>query len=289
MDSNSGKYGFAKEDIKMLSDKKGMMKTLVACTSQNTSTYITNRMLSNGHFVHSFTRKEDFYPLRTLFNIKAMPSKKDGVSTLKDVERNICIEQMDVDKLGMEWMVKKGYGECFDVIFDELALDTVVERDAHSWIDPEREYIQTTIFGHCLKRAGVLYVSSPRMSRDISGSKLRQKIGSLYGNSHFEMVGERDTAWHTQFLFLKTESCSNSTQRDSVRKDHWGDGHFEYNQNKIWNRNEVTENAGMDMREGVERVFDAVTNFHRGHNAKKYEDTKKHDQRPAPEPGMYSL
>merc|ERR1712217_942456 len=94
---------------------------------------------------------------------------------------------------------------------------------------------------------------------------------------------------YTGTRILKTESCSNSTQRDSVRKDHWGDGHFEYNQNNIWNRNKVTENAGMDMREGVERVFDAINNFHRGHSATKYENTKTHDQRRAPEPGMYSL
>merc|ERR1712083_281214 len=131
--------------------------------------------------------------------------------------------------------------------------------------------------------------SSPRMSGDISGSKLRKNIGSLYGNSHFEMIGERDTAWHTQFLFLKTESCSNSSERDSHRKDHWGDGHFEYNQNKIWNRNQVTENAGMDMREGVDRVFDAVGGFHRGHRARKYEDTKKNEDGSAPEPGKYTL
>jgi len=258
IEANADKYPFKKDEIQLLSHCPANGKALVSCTAQNTSTWFINNMLSRKEdiYVHSFTKSGKFEPLRHLFDINAVPLEKDGVMTLHDESKNVQIEHTDIRNLGMEWMTKNGFNECFDVIFDELALDTVVA-------SPETmdDYIQTTIFGHCLKRGGVIYVCSKRMSGDIAGRKLRQRIGSLYGNSHFEMIAERDTAWHTQFLFLKAESCSNhSNDRESQRKDHWGDSHLEYNQHKIWNRSKVTENAGMGMSEGMERVYDALMN-----------------------------
>merc|ERR1712154_25091 len=91
-----------------------------------------------------------------------------------------------------------GYYEFFDVIFDESALDMVIPTN----------YVETTIYGHCLRTGGVAYVSAERISGDIAGRKLRSKVSALYPNSHFQLVAERDTAWNTQFVFLKASSCS---------------------------------------------------------------------------------
>jgi len=233
-----------------------------------TSTWFINNLLSRKEdiYVHSFTESGKFEPLRHLFDAKAVPSEKDGVMTLYDESRNLGIEHADISKLGPEWVARHGFNEYFDVIFDELPLDTMVSMD---------DYIQTTIYGHCLKKGGVIYVCSKKISGDIAGRKLRQKIGSLYGNSHFELIGERDSAWHTQFLFLKAESCSNvDSDRELHRKDHWGDSHLEYNQHKIWNRSKVTENAGRGMTEGMERVYNALVD--------DVHDGKAPDQRDSP-------
>ena len=84
-------------------------------------------------------------------------------------------------------------------------------------------------------------------------------MNELYPNSHFELVAERDAAWVTQFIYLKALNCSEqNVDRESHRKDHWGDSHLDYNQSAIWERSKVTENAGMGMTEGMERVAEAL-------------------------------
>lgn len=177
----------------------------------------------------------------------------DGIMTLSDKLGDILrIEQTEITEIGTEWMQNRGYNEYFDVIFDELALDNV---ESCPGID---EYVQTTIFGHCLKTGGVIYVCDKRISGDISGRKLRSKMNALYPNSHFELIAERDTAWDTQFVFLKALNCSQENlNRKSDRKDEWGDSHLSYVKSSIWGRSEVMENAGRDVNEGMERIIDA--------------------------------
>lgn len=252
LDEHADKYTFKKDDVQLLSYSPINGKTLISSTAQNTSTWFINNVLSRNLniYVHSFTDSGKFEPLRNLFGVNAEPSERDGLMTLRDESKNLCIEHADTATLGTEWMNGHGFNECFDVIFDEVPLDTLIQS----------EYIQTTIYGHCLKKGGVIYVSAKRLSGDMAGRKLREQMSALYGNSHFEMIGERETAWHTQFLFLKVASCDAESERESHRKDHWGDGHLEYNQKKIWNRSKVTENAGRGMTEGMDRVYDSLLN-----------------------------
>merc|ERR1712062_653339 len=115
-------------------------------------------------------------------------SSTDGIVTLRD-NNNISIEKADLFNLDSQWMMNRGYYEFFDVIFDESALDMVIPAN----------YVETTIYGHCLRTGGVAYVSAERISGDIAGRKLRSKVSA-------QLVAERDTAWNTQFVFLKALS-----------------------------------------------------------------------------------
>jgi len=182
---------------------KKLVKAMKGMGSDDGAMRRINRMLSCHHFVHSFTESTDFQPLKNLFKIpnEVEPSmSSDGIMTLMDGDdlSDICIEQTAITELGTDWMQTRGYNEGFDVIFDECALDNIVED----------EYVQTTIYGHCLKTGGVVYVSDKRMTGDTRGRKLRSKMKALYPNSHFRLIAERDTAWFTQFVFLKASDCS---------------------------------------------------------------------------------
>ena len=161
MQTNEDSYGFGKNDIKLLSDDGSCAYTLITCSAQNTSQWFINRMLSHKHFVHSFTNSADFQPLKNLFKISAdaVPKVNDGIMTLDDKSSNIRIEQTEVNEIDKEWMQHRGYNGYFDVIFDELAVDNIVFDD----------YVQTTIYGHCLKKGGVIYVSDKRITGDIAG------------------------------------------------------------------------------------------------------------------------
>jgi len=215
--------------------------------------------------VQTFTKSADFEPLRHLFKISGAvePHPVDGIMTMKsdlvDI-RNVRIEQTDVEQLDKDWMLKRGYGEQFDAIFDEDAVDNIVLDD----------YVQTTIYGQCLKKGGVLYLWDRKISGDIAGRKLRAKICELYPNSHFELIAERDDAWGTQFVFLKALSCTEKNMdRESDRKDEWGDSHLEYVQSNLKNGSEVTKNAGRDMHEGMDRINDAVQSYNDPNHKRK--------------------
>lgn len=232
-------YGFGLNDIRLLSgDPNSNTNTLITNTSQHTSQWLILRMLSHHHFVHCFTDSADFDSLKNLFQIpKAIEPamSSDGMLTLQDRSSNIRIEQAQVPELGSEWMHTRGYNEYFDAIFDESAADTVLSNGS----------VQTTIYGHCLRAGGVLCVSGERISRDFSGSKLRSKMSGLYPNSHFELIAERDTAWNTQFVFLKALGCSEeNVDRAPDREDRWGDGHRDFVQSAIWDQTEGTEWVG---------------------------------------------
>lgn len=211
MKTHGDSYGFHQEDIVLLSDEP--QNTMVSSSSQHTSQWLINRMLSCHHFVHSFTESTDFQPLKNLFKIpnEVEPSmSSDGIMTLMDGDdlSDICIEQTALADLGADWMQTRGYNEGFDVIFDECALDNIIED----------EYVQTTIYGHCLKTGGLVYVSDKRMTGDTGGRKLRSKMKALYPKSHFRLIAERDTAWFTQFVFLKASNCSENNPDASSTK-----------------------------------------------------------------------
>jgi len=259
MKAHGDRYPFQMGDIKILSDEPNHANTLISSTAQQTSQWLVNRMLSNRYhnFVQTFTKSADFEPLRHLFKISGAvePHPVDGIMTMKsdlvDI-RNVRIEQTDVEQLDKDWMLKRGYGEQFDAIFDEDAVDNIMLDD----------YVQTTIYGQCLKKGGVLYLWDRKISGDIAGRKLRAKICELYPNSHFELIAERDDAWGTQFVFLKALSCTEKNMdRESDRKDEWGDSHLKYAQSVIRDGSKVTENAGRDMHEGMDRIEDAVDDF----------------------------
>ena len=86
-------------------------------------------------------------------------------------------------------------------------------------------------------------------------------ISGLYPNSHFELIAERDAAWVTQFVFLKALNCSQENlNRESDRKDAWGDGHLSYNQSVIWEGSKVATQAGRGISapEGIDAVVEAL-------------------------------
>jgi len=271
MRTHGDSYGFHADDVKLLSDDPNT-NTLISSTAENTSQWLINRMLSLHHFVHTFTKSTDFQSLKNLFKIpdEVDPSVRDGIMTLRgDSSSDIRIEQTDVTQIGTEWMQHRGYNEYFDVIFDELPVDNVVSF-GNDEID---DYVQTTIYGHCLKRGGVVYVSEKRISGDIAGRKLRSKMSALYPNSHFELIAERDTAWDTQFVFLKALSClEENTDRQSDRKDEWGDSHLSYAQSAIWERSKVRDNAGRDVVEGMARITDAIERDANPHHQPKAQE-----------------
>ena len=263
MDTQGDSYPFHKADIKLLSDEQLDTNALVSCSVQHTSQWLIKRMLSYRHFVHTFTKSPDFVSLQNLFQIwgDAEPMMRDGIMTLD--HKAICIEQTKATDVDEQWMQNRGYNEYFDVICDEDAVDNIV-------FD---EYVQTTIYGQCVKKGGVIYVSDRKITGDIAGRKLRARMSGLYPNSHFELIAERDTAWDTQFVFMKALSCSErNLDRESDRKDEWGDSHLSYNQSVIWERSKVRENAGRDTCEGLERItnaFEDDANPHRKRTAKE--------------------
>ena len=254
MKAHGDKYGFQIEDIKFLSDEPNKADTLISSTAEQTSQWLINRMLLYHNFVQTFTKSADFEPLKHLFKISAAakPHLVDGIMTMEYGNNDIRIEQTEARQLDREWMKDRGYHEHFDAIFDEEAVDNII----HS------EFVQTTIYGQCLKKGGVLYLWNHKISGDIAGRKLRAKICELYPNSHFELIAERDDAWGTQFVFLKALSCTEKNMdRESVRKDKWGDSHLKYAQSVVRDGSKVTENAGRDMHEGMDRIEDAVDDF----------------------------
>jgi len=258
MDTEGDSYSFHKANVKLLSDEEQHAKALVSCTAQLLSQWLITRMLSQHHFVHSFTKSDDFEPLENLFKLSsaAQPTTRGGITTMDYKANNLRIEQMEATAIDEEWARNRGYHEYFDVIFDGQTVDNVV-------FD---EYVNTTIYGQCLKKGGVLYVSDKKMAGDIAGSKLRYKMSGLYPNSHFQLVAERDTAWDTQFVFLKALSCSErNVHRECDREDEWGDGHLRYVQSAIWEKSKVRENAGRDVSQGLDRVANAFENYANPH------------------------
>ncbi len=258
--NHGDKYPFNKEDIKLLSTDSQDTKTLIPCSEQITSQWFINRMMNNKHHIHAFAKiSGNFEFIKTKFklstdsSIESVNHSHDEINEiLHDKENKIKIEKAEIGSLGMEWINNHNYNEYFDIILDELALDNIITMDIDN-------YIQTTLYGLALKQTGILYVVDRKIPGDLAGTKLRAKIGNLYPNTHFELIAERDTAWTTQFIFLKTHSCSElDTNRDINRKDHIGDDHYEYNQYRIHNESEVMKNAGRDTREGMDRVMDAL-------------------------------
>ena len=265
MDDKHDTYPFNKDKIKLLSSKSTNIKSLIPCSEQITSQWFINQMISNKSYIHAFAKMSgnfDFLKNKFKLSDRCQHTKPDPeasendhankLETLYDKENRIKIEKADIDSLRMEWIDRHNYNEYFDIIWDELALDNIITMDMDN-------YVQTTLYGLALKQSGILYVVDRKIPGDMAGTKLRAKIGNLYPNTHFELIAERDTAWTTQFLFLKTHSCKElDTNREMDRKDHIGDDHYEYNQYRIHNESEVMKNAGRDMREGMDRVMDAL-------------------------------
>ena len=242
------KYPFQEEDIKLLNPSSYEdLKTLIPCTKQVTSQWFIKKMMNNKSHIHSFSDiSTNSNVIKNTF--KLSPNSLESDSILHDEKNKIQIEKLNINELSSEWIHRHGYSEYFDVIFDELALDKMMKMDC----------VSTTICGHTLKPTGIIYVMHKKLSGDITGSKLRQKIGSLYPNTHFELISERVTPWTTQFVFLKIYSCSHAnSDRDANRIDHAANTHYNYNQDSIHGPSKVLKHAGRDMKAGMERVFDA--------------------------------
>lgn len=245
-------YPFKTQDVKLLNPTlHNDMRVLIPCSKQVTSQWFIHKMMTNQSHIHAFSElHSNFDNIKRTFKLSKDSFVDDDI--LHDDEKRIRIEKADIDKLSSTWMDRHGYNEYFDVILDELALDKMITVDMDN-------YVQTTFAGHALKPTGIIYVMHKKLIDDISGAKLRQKIGNLYPNTHFELISERNTPWTTQFVFLKVDSCANvhSNGRSANRVDHAKDIHDAHNQNSIYGESEVLKNAGMDMKSGMDRVFDA--------------------------------
>merc|ERR1712228_813188 len=248
---SNDKYPFKREDIKLLNPASyDNMNVLIPCSKQVTSQWFINKMMSNKSHIHSFSEiSTNFNVIKSIF--KLSPDSIENDTILHDKQNKIRIEKVQINEVSSEWIDRHEYNEYFDVIFDELAMDNMITMDMDN-------YVSTTICGYALKPTGIIYVTHRKLNGDITGAKLREKIGCLYPNTHFELISERDTPWTTQYIFLKIYSCSNmNSDRDVNRIDHAKDTHYEYNQNSIHGQSEVLNNAGRDMNAGMDRVFAA--------------------------------
>ena len=256
--NHGDKYPFKRDDVKLLTNTQDT-KTLIPCSEQLTSQWFINRMISSKYHIHSFTKiSGNFDLLKNQFKlsentmIEPANEEENDLELLYDKDNKIKIEKAETNELGINWIKKHKYDEYFDIILDELAMDNIITMDIDN-------YVSTTIYGHALKQTGILYVVDRKIPGDIAGAQLRKKIWNLYPNTHFELIAERDTPWTTQFVFLKVHSCEDiETDRDIDRKDHVGDTHYEYSYKRGRDNSEILKSAGVDMREGMDRVQDAL-------------------------------
>eukprot|EP01084_Bolivina_argentea_P319073 553445_1 len=247
MISNENKYSFDLNDVKISNETAKDVKGLISCSKQATSQWYIHKMLNDKYYIHSFADKPtNFDYIKSTFRLSNDCFEDNNI--LYDNNNDIRIEKACINELNYDWIKKNNYNEYFDIIIDELACDNIVTMDVNN-------YVYTTIYGLCLKQSGIIYVVDRKITGDMAGIKLREKIGKLYPNRYFELIGERDTPWTTQFAFLKIDSCWNlNTDRDENRIDVWGDGHKEYVQNSIKDNSNVMKNAGRGMMEGMDAV-----------------------------------
>ena len=220
MESHEDSYSFRKEDIKLLCDQPRNVNAIVHCIKHNASKWLIKRMLSYYWYTPS---NPESIPARwqsmesmSAANRDLKQWMNDGIMTLDNTEGILgpYIEKTDPAEIDEEWMLKRrfilSFNEYFDLIFDDQCMDNVLYS----------ENVQTTIYGQCLKKGGIIYVSDCKVPGDIDGQKLGSKMGGLYPNSHFELIAERDRPQDKQFVFLKTLSCAEkNVDRESDRKD----------------------------------------------------------------------
>ena len=202
MESHEDSYSFRKENIKLLSDKPQNVNALVYCTKHNASKWLIHRMLLSQWYTPSNPESLRWMGMESMWEAQRDVQQwmDDGIMTLDNTEGKYgaFIKKTDPAEIDEEWMQKRRFKEYFDLIFDDHCMDNVLCS----------ENVQTTIYGQCSKKGGMIYVSDCKMPGDIDGHELRSKMSGLYPNSHFELIAERDTVRDTQFVFLKTLSCA---------------------------------------------------------------------------------
>ncbi|ETO08872.1 hypothetical protein RFI_28514 [Reticulomyxa filosa] len=111
-------------------------------------------------------------------------------------------ENLYVEKKSMETFAPKKDGwQSFDVVFDERPLLTHCDPK----LIPYDVIAKTTVFGHAIRKGGILYVQTEDAEHMDQKIKLANTMKACYPSDYFALVAERKLSWTRQYLYLKSK------------------------------------------------------------------------------------
>jgi len=168
---------------------------ITPCVALSTSSYYIDELLNREYRVVSIASPKastDF--IKDRFNVKN--DWKQGAN------KSLILESQNpdlrVEQLPLENFVPSKFEE-FDIICDENPFLSFASKNLPNL----KATVATTIFGHALNVAGLLFVQTEGAENYKERTQLTNNIIEHYPESHFVLVESRRTPWGRQFLFIK--------------------------------------------------------------------------------------
>jgi len=200
---HSGDYDFKK--IPFLVDDDTSQKVLgrqrcgivTPCVKLSSSTWLIEDLIRRNYRVTGIAMPEvNLQYLMSRLRLSLKKTENEGGSEVQILEG----ENLEVEKRRLDTYVPKKDGwQSFDVVFDEQPL--LGHCDPTKM--PFEATIKTTVFGHALRKGGILYVQAEGAENFDEKTKLMKKMKENYPDECFVLVAERRLSWTRQFLYLK--------------------------------------------------------------------------------------
>ena len=131
--------------------------------------------------------------MESRFNAKgrSLDDDKDSM-IIESVDPPISIFKTDINQFSLP----SDQLNFFDVVIDEQPFLEM----AHGIPNAS---IETTLFGHALKKGGLIYLQTEGAKNFRERTKLLKRVNEFYPDSHFSLIDTRRLSWTRQFLFLK--------------------------------------------------------------------------------------